>query len=81
MPVSIETLKQFALKVHNFACGTEWDDEGIVSAMVLDDIIEKMIKDEKMLEEQEDMLNNVVRLDDVRKSTVIIVKYEDDTIH
>jgi hypothetical protein len=38
-------------------------------------------EDEKMLEEQEDMLNNVVRLDDVRKSTVIIVKYEDDTIH
>jgi DNA repair exonuclease SbcCD ATPase subunit len=56
MSVSIKTLKQFALKVHNFACGTEWDDEGIVSAMVLDAIIEKMIKDEKMLKEENEKL-------------------------
>ena len=52
MPVSIKTLKQFALKVHNFAYGTEWDDEDIVSAMAFDEIIEKMMKDEKKLEEQ-----------------------------
>ena len=47
MPLSIKTLQQFALKVHNFAYGTEWDDEDIVSAMAFDEIIEKMIKDEK----------------------------------
>tara|TARA_R100000781_G_C4076960_1_gene126430 strand:- start:780 stop:1157 length:378 start_codon:yes stop_codon:yes gene_type:complete len=52
MPVSIKTLKQFALKVHNFAYGTEWDDEDIVSAMAFDEIIEKMMNDEKKLEEQ-----------------------------
>ena len=52
MPLSIKTLQQFALKVHNFAYGTEWDDEDIVSAMAFDEIIEKMMKDEKKLEEQ-----------------------------
>jgi hypothetical protein len=48
----INTLKQFALKVHNFAYGTEWDDEDIVSAMEFDEIIQKMMNDEKKLEEQ-----------------------------
>ena len=49
-------LKDFALKVHNFAYGTEWDDEDIVSAMDFDGIIEKMKKDEKELtKEVEDM--------------------------
>lgn len=47
----IKGLKQFALKVHNFAYGTKWDDEDIVSAMDFDCIIEKMQKDEKELEE------------------------------
>ena len=42
-----EELKQFALAVHNFAFGTEWDDEDIVSAMGFDGIIEKMKNDEK----------------------------------
>jgi hypothetical protein len=42
-----EELKQFALAVHNFAYGTEWDDEDIVSAMGFDGIIEKMKNDEK----------------------------------
>tara|TARA_R110000765_G_scaffold114032_4_gene206603 strand:+ start:713 stop:1111 length:399 start_codon:yes stop_codon:yes gene_type:complete len=40
-------LNQFALAVHNFAYGTEWDDEDIVSAMDFDGIIEKMKNDEK----------------------------------
>jgi len=47
-----EKLKQYALKVHNFAHGTEWDDEDIVSAMDFDGIIEKMKKDEKDLKEE-----------------------------
>jgi DNA repair exonuclease SbcCD ATPase subunit len=51
MPLTIETLKQFALDVHNFAYGTKWDDEDIVSAMDFDGIIEEMKKDEKELEE------------------------------
>ena len=42
-----EELQQFALAVHNFAYGTEWDDEDIVSAMGFDGIIEKMKNDEK----------------------------------
>jgi len=44
-----QELKQYALKVHNFAYGTEWDDEDIVSAMDFDGIIEKMKKDEEEL--------------------------------
>jgi len=47
-----EKLKQFALAVHNFAYGTEWDDEDIVSAMDFDTIIEKMKTDEKELKEE-----------------------------
>jgi cell division protein FtsB len=42
-----EKLKQFALGVHNFAYGTEWDDTGIVSAMAFGAIIEKMEQDEE----------------------------------
>jgi hypothetical protein len=53
MPLTIETLKQFALDVHNYLYGTEWDDLDIVSAMDFDGIIDKM-KDmdtaEKVLE-------------------------------
>jgi len=41
-------LKQFALNVHNFAYGTKWDDEDIVSAMDFEGIIEKMKKDEEV---------------------------------
>jgi DNA repair exonuclease SbcCD ATPase subunit len=44
-----ENLKQFALDVHNFAYGTKWDDEDIVSTMDFDDIIEKMKKNENEL--------------------------------
>lgn len=40
-------LKEFALNVHNFAYGTKWDDEDIVSAMDFEGIIEKMKKDEE----------------------------------
>ena len=49
-------LKQFALKVHNFAYGTEWDDEGIVSAMDYDAIVEKMKKDEENKELKQESL-------------------------
>ncbi len=42
-------IKQFALAVHNFAYGTNWDDEDIVSAMDFEMIVEKMKKDEKDL--------------------------------
>lgn len=49
MPMTTSQLKQFALAVHNFAYGTEWDDEDIVSAMDFDVIIEKMKTDEKEL--------------------------------
>ena len=45
-------LRRFALKVHNFAYGTEWDDEYIVGAMDFDGIIEKLKKDEKELTDQ-----------------------------
>lgn len=45
-------IKQFALAVHNFAFGTNWDDEDIVSAMGFDMIVEKMKKDEKELKEE-----------------------------
>ena len=49
MPMTTSQLKQFALAVHNFAYGTEWDDEDIVSSMDFDVIIEKMKTDEKEL--------------------------------
>jgi len=45
-------IKQFALAVHNFAFGTNWDDEDIVSAMGFEMIVEKMKKDEKELKEK-----------------------------
>jgi len=45
-------IKQFALAVHNFAYGTNWDDEDIVSAMDFETIVEKMKNDEKELKEQ-----------------------------
>lgn len=45
-------LRQFALKVHNFAYGTEFDDEYIVGSMDFDAIIEKLKKDEKELTDQ-----------------------------
>ncbi len=44
-------IKQFALAVHNFAYGTNWDDEDIVSAMDFETIVEKMKNDEKQLED------------------------------
>lgn len=47
-------IKQFALAVHNFAYGTNWDDEDIVSAMNFEIIVEKMKKDEKELKEQKE---------------------------
>lgn len=49
-------IKQFALAVHNFAYGTNWDDEDIVSAMDFKTIVEKMKKDEKELKEAGDVL-------------------------
>jgi len=42
-----QELKDFALKVHNFAFGTKWDDAGVVSAMDFDAIVEEMKKDER----------------------------------
>ena len=48
-----EKFKDFSLKVHNFAYGTDWDDKDIVSAIDFDCIIEKMQKDEKELKENE----------------------------
>ena len=47
-------LKDFSLKVHNFAYGTDWDDEGIVSAMDFDAIVEKMKNDEKELTDEKE---------------------------
>ena len=49
-------IKQFALAVHNFAYGTNWDDEDIVSAMDFETIVEKMKKDEKELKEVKEAL-------------------------
>jgi len=64
-----EELKQFALDVHNFAYGTEWDDRDIVSAMDFDLIVEKMKKDEESLKdftnwENHPALKHKVVLDD-----------------
>ena len=46
-----EKLKQFAMKVHNFAFCTKYDDEDIVSSFDLDAILEEMKKDEDKLYE------------------------------
>ena len=46
MPITMEELKKFALDVHNFAFGTDWDDLDIVSAMDFDGILKKMKSDE-----------------------------------
>ena len=51
-----EELKDFSLKVHNFAHGTDWDDKDIVSAMDFDSIIEKIQKDEKELKKENEEL-------------------------
>ena len=48
----VRELKKFALDVHNFAYGTEWDDKDIVSAMDFDGIVEKMKEDEKELQKE-----------------------------
>jgi len=46
-----DKLKQFAMKVHNFAFCTKYDDEDIVSSFDLDAILEEMKKDEDKLNE------------------------------
>jgi hypothetical protein len=46
-PTKLDELKQFAVDVHNFAFGTQWDDLDIVSAMDFDCILLKMKKDEE----------------------------------
>jgi vacuolar-type H+-ATPase subunit H len=58
----METLKQFALDVHNFAYRTKWDDEDIVSAMDFDGIIKEMKKDENELNEEIEKLKEEVDL-------------------
>ena len=61
-------IKQFALAVHNFAFGTNWDDEDIVSAMGFDMIVEKMKKDEKELKEKyEEGVKHVLTLTEQNK--------------
>jgi len=47
----IKKLKQFAMKVHNFAFCTKYNDEDIVSSFDLDAILEEMKKDEDKLNE------------------------------
>ena len=61
-------IKQFALAVHNFAFGTNWDDEDIVSAMGFEMIVEKMKKDEKELKEKyEEGVKHVLTLTEKNK--------------
>ena len=46
-PTKLDELKQFAVDVHNFAFGTNWDDLDIVSGMDFDCILLKMKKGEE----------------------------------
>jgi hypothetical protein len=53
-------LQQYALDVHNFAYGTDWDDKDIVSAMDFDGIVEKMKKDEENVTKENEALKNAI---------------------
>ncbi len=52
----IKKLKQFAMKVHNFAFCTKYDDEDIVSSFDLDAILEEMKKDEDKLKNENEAM-------------------------
>ncbi len=52
----IKKLKQFAMKVHNFAFCTKYDDEDIVSSFDLDAILEEMKKDEDKLKKENEAM-------------------------
>ena len=72
MPMSIDDLKKFALDVHNFAYGTEYDDPDIVSAMDFDAIIEKMKTDEKKLVDANKGLSDGYKKDMNRLKRLIV---------
>ena len=52
LKLDIESLKEFAMKVHNFAYGTEFDDPDIVDSFDFDGLMDKLEEDESFFKDR-----------------------------